>query len=1191
MGFSYTPDQQKVIDLHNRNILVSAAAGSGKTAVLVERIIRMVCNEERPVDIDRLLIVTFTKAAAAEMRERISAGIARELLEHAENEHIARQATLLHNAQITTIDSFCLYILRNHFNEIGLDPAFRIADEGEIKLLSAEVMDSLLEDYFTQVTEEFGEMVEFFCPSGKEKQLEEYIRELFRVAASNPWPRQWLLERKNDYNIFSVEALEKAAFARTLTQHLQKISRDICADYRKLLQICEEADGPYMYAEMVEDECEMLEKLLDCESLSAFSLAFDKITFGRLSAKKDDSVNGEKRQAAKDRRDALKKLVSGVQSKFFAIPLETVVSHIQRCSAAVNQLVDLTVDYYDRFLLAKQEKKLVDFSDMEHYALEILLKRDGDTFAPSNVAKEYQEYFHEILIDEYQDSNLVQEYLLGAISGEEIGKYNRFMVGDVKQSIYKFRLARPDLFLEKQQTYTHEEGLTQRIDLSKNFRSRKEVIDTVNSIFEGLMDENKGGIVYDKDAALYVGAEYPEAEGMESELLLMDSDGEATGLDRKELEARMIAGRIKELQKDLKVTDKETGTLRPVRYKDIVILLRTNSGWDEEFKEVLEEEGIPVYITSKTGYFSATEVQELLSFLRVLDNPTQDIPLYGVMKSIFGSFSEEEIALVRCLDKKCSLWENILFYDQQGEREDLREKCHHFKEQVAKYREYSIYMPIRQLLETLVDEYHYLAYVSAMPGGSKRKANVEMLFTKASDFESTSYFGLFHFVRYIEKLEKYDVDFGEADVLDENADVVRIMSIHKSKGLEFPVTFVAGLGKRFNMQDANSGFLLDADLGIGTDYVNHEERYKVKNLRRMALSEKMKEENLAEELRVLYVALTRPKEKLIMTACMKGAEEKWEKAGLRKEKKLSYLEFMSAGGYLDFILPVLRQEYIKVRVLSEMDLAAQDARENITLAEKKYLLEHSGEQVSDRLLTELQKRFSYEYAYKDLSQLHTKTSVSELKMAAMAEKDEAAFEAFGHGEEDMKEYVPKFIVVSEDRISATTRGNAFHKAMEILDFQKVLGEGCDIKELLAQHVESGKLSAEYFGALNFGKLKGFFDTELAHQMWEAAEENQLYREQPFVYSIAANRLNSEFPATEKVLIQGIIDAFYIRDGKIILVDYKTDRVNTGAELWARYEAQMSYYKEALESLLQMPVEKTVLYSFSMEKCVEVGFSD
>lgn len=1186
MGFSYTTDQQKVIDLHNRNILVSAAAGSGKTAVLVERIIRMVCNEEKPVDIDSLLIVTFTKAAAAEMRERISAGIAGELLAHPESEHIARQATLLHNAQITTIDSFCLYILRNHFNEIGLDPAFRIADEGEVKLLSADVMDNLLEDYFAGRTPEFTEMVEFFCPLGKEKLLEEHVRELFQVASSNPWPRQWLLERKKDYQIASVEALETSDFARILAEHLRKISRDICKEYRNLLELCQEPDGPYMYAEMVEQECEMLERLLCCESLSAFALAFDKLTFGRLSTKKDDSVNAEKRQAAKDMRDTMKKLISGVQGKFFSIPLETVVSHIQKCATAVNQLVDITVDYYDRFLAAKQEKKLVDFSDMEHYALEILLKREGEKIVPSNVAKEYQEYFDEILIDEYQDSNLVQEYLLGAISGEEIGKYNRFMVGDVKQSIYKFRLARPDLFLEKQQSYTHEESLNQRIDLSKNFRSRKEVIDTVNSIFEGLMDEDKGGIVYDKDAALYVGASYPEASGMESELLLMDENGEVTGLDRKELEARMIGDRIKQLRRDFQVTDKETGALRPVKYKDIVILLRTNSGWDEEFRKVLEEEGIPVYITSKTGYFSATEVQELLSFLRVLDNPTQDIPLYGVMKSVLGGFTEEEIALVRCRDKKCSLWENVRFYGELGEEESLQGKCCHFKAQVEKYREYSIYMPIRQLLETVVDEYHYLAYVSAMPGGGKRKANVEMLFTKASDFESTSYFGLFHFVRYIEKLEKYDVDFGEADILDENADVVRIMSIHKSKGLEFPITFVAGLGKRFNMQDANNSFLLDADLGIGTDYVNHKERYKVKNLRRMALSEKMKEENLAEELRVLYVALTRPKEKLIMTACVKNAAERWEKVSDRKEKAISYLEFMGAGGYLDFILPVLRRELVTVRVMSELDLVAQDAREKMTLAEKKYLLEHGEERISGELSRELKKRFAYEYAYENLRLLHTKTSVSELKMAAMAEKDEAAFEAFGHGEEETKEYIPRFVAVSEGNISATTRGNAFHKAMEILDFRKVLGEGSDIKALLEEQVECGKLTAEYFGALNFAKLRGFFETELAREMYKAAEGNMLYREQPFVYSIAADRLNSDFPSTEKVLIQGIIDAFYIRDGRIILVDYKTDRINSEDELWDRYEAQMSYYKEALESLLQMPVEKAVLYSFSLETCVE-----
>ena len=1189
MGFSYTPDQQKVIDLHKRNILVSAAAGSGKTAVLVERIIRMVCNEEQPVDIDRLLIVTFTKAAAAEMRERISAGIAGALLEHPESEHIARQATLLHNAQITTIDSFCLYILRNHFNEIGLDPAFRIADEGEIKLLSADVMDGLMEDYFTERSADFTEMVEFFYPSGKEKALEEHVRELFTVASSNPWPRQWLLARKEDYNISTVEELEAAPFARLLVEHLQKISRDIHREYTMLLRLCEEPDGPYMYGELVEEECKMVEKLLSCQSLTQFALAFDSIRFGRLSSKKDDAINGDKRQAAKDKRDALKKLIAGIQSKYFVLPLETVVTHMQKSAPAVRQLVDVTVEYYDRFLAAKQEKKLVDFADMEHYALKILLKREGEEILPSNVAMEYQEYFHEILIDEYQDSNLVQEYLLGAISGEKIGKYNRFMVGDVKQSIYKFRLARPDLFLDKQRSYTHEDSLTQRIDLSRNFRSRREVIDTVNGIFEGLMDEEKGGILYDAGAALYVGAAYEEAPGMESELLLVEEESELLQLSGKELEAQMIAQRIRELQRELLVTDKGTGQLRPVRYKDMVILLRTNSGWDEEFKKVLEKEGIPVYITSKTGYFSALEVQELLSFLRVLDNPTQDIPLYGVLKSLFGGFTEEEIALVRCKDKKCSLWENVGFYAEQGEDVLLKERCGHFRQQVEKYRGYSIYMPIRQLLEALVDEYQYLAYVSSMPGGSKRKANVEMLFTKASDFESTSYFGLFHFVRYIEKLEKYDVDFGEADVLDENADVVRIMSIHKSKGLEFPVTFVAGLGKRFNMQDAGSSFLLDADLGIGTDYVNHKERYKVKNLRRMALSEKLREENLAEELRVLYVALTRPKEKLIMTACMKNAEAQWEKHRERREKRLSYLEFMNASGYLDFILPVLPTEQVKVNVLTEENLVAEQAREQMTLEEKRYLLEQAKEWVSQELFAELRERFTYRYAHENLSQLHTKTSVSELKMAAMAEKDEAAYEAFGHDEE-RKEFVPGFIEATEEHISATTRGNAFHKAMEILDFDKVLGQGADIKVLLEEQVRAGKLSEEYFRALNIKKLRGFFNTSLAREMWEASTENKLFREQPFVYSIAANRLKEEFPSTEKVLIQGIIDAFYIREGKIILVDYKTDRVETGKQLWERYEAQMSYYKEALENLLQLPVEKAVLYSFSLESCEEQLYS-
>ena len=975
MGMNFTPEQQKVIELHNSNILVSAAAGSGKTAVLVERIIRMICEGEHPADIDRLLIVTFTNAAAAEMRERIAAGIAARLEADPGNDHIQKQSALLHNAQITTIDSFSLFLIRNHFNEIGLDPDFRVADEGEIKLLQQEVLGQLLEDAYAgkfvpddvptsrenrdsedpsrEARERFHTCVEYFCSGGRESVLEQHILNLSRYAGSFPWPAEWLEERKNDYAAGDLDALLHSDYGQYLAERVSRVLQGCLEKLVEVKKLCELPDGPYMYGELTEAESEQLERLAACKDLKEQAAKVPAVTFGRLSSKKDESVDPAKRELAKSIRNSVKDTLADLTEQYFKTPLELVVEQGKACREPLRMLLNLVLEFDRRLLAAKQERHLIDFSDMEHYALQILLKREkveetgdagtdstGDTgmdstgvkydIVPSDVALEYRQYFQEILIDEYQDSNLVQEYLLSAISGEVEGHYNRFMVGDVKQSIYKFRLARPELFLEKYDTY-QESGDLCRIDLAKNFRSRVQVVDAVNDVFSRIMSQEIGGIAYDDKAALYPGATYPATEdpAYGSELLLIRKPEKGDGAEGgsgeqrpdgargpvdydnvRQLEALAIAARIKQLKGSLKVMEKATGELRPVRYSDMVILLRTTSGWDEEFKKVLEQQGIPVYITSKTGYFGALEVQELLQFLRVLDNPRQDIPLFGVMQSIFGGFTQEEIARIRSGSKghsrkRMTLYEALKEVAQRGRmaeageeasagesageetagagqywqraleaatvpedmeaETELSQKADTFLQRIDHYRDLTPFTSIRDLLQRILDDYDYLNYVTALPAGSKRRANVEMLLTKASAFEKTSYFGLFHFIRYMEQLEKYDVDYGEADTLDENADVVRIMSIHKSKGLEFPVVFVSGLSKRFNMQDANQSLIVDMDLGVAVDYVDSGRRIKNKTLRRAVLSAKMKEDNLAEELRVLYVALTRAEKRVIMT--------------------------------------------------------------------------------------------------------------------------------------------------------------------------------------------------------------------------------------------------------------------------------------------------------------------------------------
>ena len=1273
MGMKFTPEQQRVIELHNSNILVSAAAGSGKTAVLVERIIRMICDGEHPADIDRLLIVTFTNAAAAEMRERIAAGITARLEADPGNEHIQKQSALLHNAQITTIDSFSLFLIRNHFNEIGLDPDFRVADEGEIKLLQQEVLAQLLEDAYAgqfvpEAPEQFHACVEYFCPGGRESVLEQHILNLSRYAGSFPWPAEWLEERKNDYAAGDMEALVHSDYGQYLTERVNRTVEGCLEKLREVKRLCELPDGPYMYGELTEAEIEQLERLTSCKDLEEQAAKIPAVTFARLPSKKDDSVDPAKRELAKAIRNSVKDTLSDLSESYFKTPLELAVEQGKACREPLRMLLDLVLEFDRRLLAAKQERHLIDFSDMEHYALQILLKREkveetgsiGTDRAktkyrivPSDVAMEYRQYFQEILIDEYQDSNLVQEYLLSAISGEEEGRYNRFMVGDVKQSIYKFRLARPELFLEKYDTY-QETGDLCRIDLAKNFRSRIQVVDAVNDVFSRIMSREIGGIAYDDKAALYPGAVYPAQEdpAYGSELLLIrkpekgereesgigeqHAEGEGVLVDYdnvRQLEALAIAARIKQLKGSLQVMEKSTGELRPVRYSDMVILLRTTSGWDEEFKKILEQQGIPVYITSKTGYFGALEVQELLQFLRVLDNPRQDIPLFGVMQSVFGGFTQEEIAQIRSggeghSRKRMTLYEalkevaqsgrtveegeEISAGESAGEEAELSQKADTFLQRIGHYRDLTPFTSIRDLLQRILDDYDYLNYVTALPAGSKRRANVEMLLTKASAFEKTSYFGLFHFIRYMEQLEKYDVDYGEADTLDENADVVRIMSIHKSKGLEFPVVFVSGLSKRFNMQDANQSLIVDMDLGVAVDYVDSVRRIKNKTLRRAVLSAKMKEDNLAEELRVLYVALTRAREKLILTAVLDKADEKWELAQMTGQERLTYLDFCEAGSYMDFLLPILPQTGIAVKTLRTEDLAVEELREQLRMGDRREQLRliACGEttltgdpEENERKLMYLRERFAYQYPHPGLQKLYTKTTVSELKIAAMAEKDEAAFHTFE--EKEVVPYIPGFRR-EQEKVSGAVRGNAFHRTMELLDFMYVfvesgLFEKCPgdyetyrkrldaerlknrLEEFLQRETISLRLTEEYAKAVSLPKILNFLEQELAYRMWRAQEQGLLYREQPFVLGIDAKRLDPDLPEGEKVLIQGIIDVFFIEDGEIVLLDYKTDVIDSLEALWNRYNVQIQYYEEALTKLMQMPVKERILYSFYLEK--------
>lgn len=1245
MGVTFTPDQQRVIDTRDCNILVSAAAGSGKTAVLVERIIQKICDETHPVDIDRLLIVTFTSAAAAQMRERISKAVAKKLEEHPENEHLQKQSALIHNAQITTIDSFCLFVIRNNFNEIGLDPGFRVADEGEIKLLEADVLEALLEDCYAKAQEEFLQFVESYTAGGSEKRIEEAILRLYHFSMSYPFPKEWLEARREDYKLESIHELPEKAWFQGALRYMDTVLLECESRLQRGLEIASGIGGPQQYRENLIADLELVERLRSTTDYQKLYDLFTYSSFTRLSTKKSE-CDPDLKEVVKAIRDEVKKNITDLKKFLFLISPEDTFEDMKQCAAVVNELVSLTLAYKECLDQAKRDKNIVDFSDMEHFALQILLEKDEEgSLRQRETALAFQDYFEEIMIDEYQDSNEVQELLLKSISGEGKGRFNRFMVGDVKQSIYKFRLARPEIFMEKYDTYENSQTAKEhvRIDLSMNFRSRREVTQATNFICGQIMKKQVGNVEYDEKAALYVGASYPEPQEeklYQTELLIASDKGEegSQALTEKEREAYVVADRIRELVGHFPVTDAKTGEVRPAKYSDIVILFRATAGWDEDFRRILTERGIPIHITSKAGYFQTLEIQGIVNFLKVLNNPLQDIPFFGVMKLPFFGFSEEEIARIRCFaleyqkqqeqEEKLFLYEQVKLYAEQKQTseqalENMQEdaemelvrKAQQLLREITKYRERVAYTPIKELIGQLLRETGYVSYIGSMPGGEQRYANIELLLERAGMFEKTSFYGLFHFIRYLETMQEKEVDFGEANILDENADVVRVMTIHKSKGLEFPICFVCGLSKQFNLMDTRQAILMDVELGIGVDCINPQMRTKRKTLRKNIVAQRMKEDTRGEDLRVLYVALTRAKEKLILTAYEENIQKKLSEnryLTFEDDEKLPYSVMMSANSYFDLILaalmrhPGIRQlleenglDYvhhplpyqeipISISLKDVNEISAGEVKELGRAAVLEDALEEPQLQRDEKLSQQLRQRLSFQYPHRDLEGLTVKTTVSELKKAAFEEEAEPAAELFM---QEREPYIPAFMK-EEEVVLGTQYGTAVHKVMELFSFAEKYRDSDNalnqIQEEMQSWIEQGRVARQDIACVKPYQLARFLKTKLANDMIQAKSRNDLYKEQPFVLGIPASQLDNKFPQTETVLVQGVIDAFYYdEDGDMILLDYKTDRVAKPQELIERYKTQLDYYQDALEQITGKRVKKRIIYSFKLGEEIEV----
>ena len=1264
MGVSWTTEQQQVIDLRNRNILVSAAAGSGKTAVLVERIVKIITDKNHPVDIDHLLIVTFTNAAAAEMRERIGNAIEKALDEQPGNEHLLRQLTLIHNAQITTIDSFCLYVVRNHFHEIDLEPNFRIGDEGELKLLREDVLGRVLEQNYEEPSEAFSDFVEGYASGRTDAALNEMILQLYEFSRSYPWPEKWLDSFVGAYRIETREELDRAEWLAPLTENICFVLKDCEQLLKQALAITQQDDGPDMYEKAVQSDLEKYEGLSKRTSFCELFEALSDIKYDRLASSRGFEGDPDKLELVKSLREQAKDVVKKLCRQYFFCSPEMMIEQLERTEPMLEEVVRLTKQFADEFAAAKRRKNLVDFHDVEHFALQILV--DEETEKVKKTAEEFRDTFEEIMIDEYQDSNEVQETLLRSISREERGENNIFMVGDVKQSIYRFRLARPELFMKKYDSYSLEESTTQRIDLHKNFRSREEVLTCTNDIFYKIMARSLGNVEYDAEAALYPGASYPVSADFIPEILLADSNDELledTELtDKKTLEAKIVAEEIKHLMKTQQVTDKAAGTLRAAHYSDIVILLRSLSGWADSLVEVLNGNGIPAHTVSSTGYFSTVEVQTVLSMLRLLDNPRQDIPMAAVLRSPMAGLTDEELAVLRLEDGSVPFHEAVLelaegLYEEDGQKEisdseadseadqkqgrnadgkkedDIETTAHRkllkFYKKYRQLRQLVPDTPIHELIEIILRETGYGHYVAAMPAGSRRTANLNMLLEKAAAYEKTSYKGLFHFVRYIDELQKYDVDFGEADMVGENEDVVRIMSIHKSKGLEFPIVIVSGMGKNFNKQDTRSKMVLHPELGIGLDYMDGKKRIKSPTIAKKAIAKQIELENLGEELRVLYVALTRAKEKLILTGTLKDAAEKLEfyrqQANLSKaaDRPLSYLTREGASGYLDWILPAVLSygDKYPVRIVEAAELVLDEVENQLEQNEDLTERIEEIEAADTQLVGQLKQRFSQRYPYQVDVLRKNKYSVSELKHRAMRERFEAEQEETVPAflEEPVTPTIPLFIqreesVEQETANRGALRGTAVHRVMECYDFasEKSVHEQMEAME------KEEKITADMRALVKEQIVADFVSSETGRRMALAQRGGALYREKPFVMGFTEEELENygfgvgsntdsceniyektdsdqEKEEQKKVrheedltLIQGIIDVFWIEKDGIVLLDYKTDRVQQAKELIDRYETQLKLYADVLERVFgarKLKVKEILIYSFSLEKLI------
>jgi len=1193
----FTPNQQKAIYEREKNILVSAAAGSGKTAVLVERILQVITNEEKPLDIGKLLVVTFTEAAASEMRERILKALNERLEKEPRNKHIQKQIMLIPKAYISTIHSFCNTVLKTHYNAAGIDPSFRIGDGLEMSLIKEDVMENIFEGQYQEKNPDFYRLLDIYGGKLYDKDLRELILKICDFCEPQIDPNTWLLQSSEMFNPVYLNELNlgESFLGQMVFKQIKDMTESAIIAAKEAIKYCEMPRGPYKYHAALSSDLNglnALSKACDLGSLESIKTAVNGFTFEKLaSIQAKDQVEPELKEiVSRIRKRRIKDMIAEIEERYFFKSFDLMAKDISEIYPIIGKLCKLVIEFREKYTEEKLASNILDFSDLEHYTYKILSEN-------KDIAAAYKELFHEIYTDEYQDSNILQESILSMIARDN----GRFMVGDVKQSIYKFRRANPEIFIQKYNSYKTS-GQNLRIDLSMNFRSRKNVIACVNFIFKQLMSEKASAINYGEEEMLRYGASYPEASYDDTtELIIIETKDEETEEEREEIsdysvaekEAWAIARRIYELTS-------QNGQER-AEYSDITILLRSLSH-AQTFVKVLSEAGIPVFANTSGGYFDNLEVLTIISLLRIIDNPRQDIALLSVLHSPIYELSANDLAEIRLKCLKGDFYnalENYMRANEYEKNPKIQAITQKFWEDLQRWRRLKSQLPISKLISLILDESGYYDYISIMPQAKIKKANLTALFEYAIQFEKTSLQGLFRFINYIEKLIERDANPGDSPV-EERENAVQIMTIHRSKGLEFPICFISNLGRKINRKDESSSLILHQDKGLGPIHISREPRVKSNTLLRAALANLIHEENYAEELRILYVALTRAKEKLILTGCVNSYEKafaSWAENINYEDEKLPPHLIFGAESYLDFIGSCLVRhknfENLQYLSLNNEEIYNDESRWKVSVVSPEPLEKlQVQDDVTDGLsfdyakyneyVKKIEESFSWKYDNIKATILPSKISISEIKRNYFSRmKHDLGEMQTGLLEPSFN--VPKF--AAGGILTAAQKGTAMHTLMEHLDVNEVFSTQ-QIEKLIKNLEGRNLLKGQEAEAIDIGKVHKFVMSDLANRMRNASS---LSKEIPFVMELEAKEAYLPNVSEGSLLVHGIIDCYFVENDRIVLVDYKSDYVGEDGieKLKSRYKIQIDIYRKALESSFNKEVSECLLYVFDKDICVNM----